>query len=82
LENKRNGGRRPVYSEKDYLHISLQFSETRKLGNQFLSRKWLIFNEEVYYNGIISYTNGVELRLIENYLYKVRCTWDNKISKA
>jgi hypothetical protein len=47
---------------------------------QFLSREWLIVNEEVTYKRMINFTNAVELRDMGKYLYKIRCKWENKIS--
>jgi hypothetical protein len=44
--------------------------------------EWLIINEEVAYKRMINCTSAVELRNIGGYLYKVRCKWENKISKV
>jgi hypothetical protein len=38
---------------------------------QFLSRKWLVFNEGVDYNRILIRTNAVELRNRGKYLHKI-----------
>jgi hypothetical protein len=62
------------------LHILLKCSETRKWREQFLSRKWLVVNEEVAYERIINCANAVELRDIGKYLYKIRYKWENKIN--
>jgi hypothetical protein len=41
-------GRCPVYSgEEDAVHILLKCSETRRLREHLLSRKWQIINEEL-----------------------------------
>jgi hypothetical protein len=51
----------------------------RKWREQFLSRKWLRLNEWIVYKKIINCTNIIELRNIGNYLYKIKCKWENKI---
>jgi hypothetical protein len=74
-------GRCPLCREEEkLLHILLKCSETRKWRERFLSRKWLIVNEEVTYKRAINCTNAVELRNIGKYLYEIRCKWENKIS--
>jgi hypothetical protein len=50
--------------EEGALHILLKCSEKRKWREQFLSRKWLIVNEEATYKRITNCTNAVELRNI------------------
>jgi hypothetical protein len=70
--------RRPACSEEeDALHILLKCSEIRKWGEQSLSIKCFIVNEEVSYN----YTNAVDLRNIVKYSYQIRSAskWENKI---
>jgi hypothetical protein len=74
-------GRCPLCREdEDALHILLKCLETRKWGEQLLSRKWRIVNEEVAYKRIINCTNAIELRNTGKYLYKIRYKWDNKIN--
>jgi hypothetical protein len=41
----------------------------------------IIINDDVAYKRIINYTDVVELRNIGTYLYKIRCGFENKISK-
>jgi hypothetical protein len=73
-------GRCPLCSEEeDPIHILLKCSETRKWRDQFLSRKWLRLNELIVLKKIINCNNSIELRNIENYLYKIKCKWDNRI---
>jgi hypothetical protein len=42
------------------VHIILKCSETRKLREHLLSRRWQILNEELAYRKIINCTNTVE----------------------
>jgi hypothetical protein len=73
-------GRCPVCSEEeDIIHILLKCSETRKWREKFLSRKWLGLNEWIILKKIINCNNGIELRNIGSYLYKIKCKWDNRI---
>jgi hypothetical protein len=53
--------------------------ETRRWGEQFLSRKWLRLNEWIVFKKIINCTNIIELRNIGSSLYKIKRKWENKI---
>jgi hypothetical protein len=65
--------------EEDPIHILLKCSETRKWREQFLNRRWLRLNELIVLKKIINCNNSIELRNIVNYLYKIKCKWDNRI---
>jgi hypothetical protein len=70
-------GRCPLSSkDEDAVRILLKCSEIRNWREQFLSRKWLMFNEEIAYKKITNCTNAGDLKI---YLYKIRCKWENKI---
>jgi hypothetical protein len=77
LRGMRKGfeeGRCSLCSEnEDAIHILLKCSETRKWREQFLSRKWLKFNEWIVYKKIINCTNIIELTNILSYQYKIKC---------
>jgi hypothetical protein len=83
LRGMRKGfekGRCPLCSEEeDPVHILLKCSETRKWRERFLNRKLLRLNELIVLNKIINCNNSIELRNIGNYLYKIKCKWDNRI---
>jgi hypothetical protein len=73
-------GRCPLCrKDEDAMHILLKCSETRKWREQFLSRKWLMFNKWIACKKIINCTNIIELRNIGSYLYKIKRKWENKI---
>jgi hypothetical protein len=73
-------GRCPLYSEEEAtIYILLKCSETRKWREQFLSRKWLRFNEWIVFKKVINCNNSIELRNIRSYLYKIKCKWENRI---
>jgi hypothetical protein len=73
-------GRCPLCSEdEEAIHTLLKCSETRKWREQFLSRKWLVFNEWIAYKKTINCTNIIELINIGIYLYKTKCKLENKI---
>jgi hypothetical protein len=55
------------------------YPERRKWAEQLLRRTWLIVNEEIAYKRIINCTNAVDLVNTGNYLYKIRCKWENKV---
>jgi hypothetical protein len=58
-------GKCPLRSEEEgAIHILLKCLEMQKWREKFLSRKWLIFNEEADYKRIINCTNVVELNNI------------------
>jgi hypothetical protein len=50
-----------------------------KWREQFFSRKWLGLNELIVLRKIINCNNSIVLRNIGNYLYKIKCKWDNRI---
>jgi hypothetical protein len=85
LRGMRKGleiGRCPLCNgEEDAIHILLKYPETRRLREHLLSRKWQIINEELAYKKIINYTNTVELRNLDRYLYKIKCKWENRIKE-
>jgi hypothetical protein len=53
------------------VHIPLKCPETRRLRENFLSRKWQTTNEELAYMKIINCTNTVELRNLGRYFTKL-----------
>jgi hypothetical protein len=63
------------------IHILLKCSETRRLREHLLSRKWQRINEELAYKIIINSTNTIELRNLGRYLYKIKCKWENGIKE-
>jgi hypothetical protein len=46
--------------EEDAIHILIKCTETRRLREHLLSRKWQIINEELAYKKIINCTNTVD----------------------
>jgi hypothetical protein len=57
------------------VHILLKCSETRRLREHLLSRKWPTINEEIVCKKIINCPNISEIRNIGSYLYKIKCKW-------
>jgi hypothetical protein len=62
--------------QEDAVHILLKCTETRRLREHLLSRKWQIINEELAYKKIT-----VELRNLGKYLYKIKRKWENIIKE-
>jgi hypothetical protein len=70
----------PLCNGEEYtVHILLKCPETRRLRENFLSRKWQIINEELAYNKIINCVNTVKIRNLSRYVYKIECIWENRI---
>jgi hypothetical protein len=51
----------------------------KEVERTVLSRKWLRLNELIVLKKIINCNNSIELRNRGNYLYKIKCRWDNRI---
>jgi hypothetical protein len=77
LRGMRKGleiGRCPLCNvEEDAVHIILKCTETRRLREHLLSRKWQIINVQLAYKKIINCTNTVDIRNLGRYLYKIKC---------
>jgi hypothetical protein len=67
--------------EEDAIHTLLKCSETRRLREHLLSRKWQIINEELAYKKIINCTNTVELSNSGRYLCRTKCKWESRIKE-
>jgi hypothetical protein len=55
-----------LYVEGRRMYILFKCFVTRSTGSNFVSRKWIIFNNEVAYERKIHRVNVVELRIEEN----------------
>jgi hypothetical protein len=67
--------------EEGAVDILPKCSETRRLRERLLNRKWQTINEEISYKKIINCTKTVQIRNLGSYLYKIKFKWENRIEE-
>jgi hypothetical protein len=59
------------------LYVYYKMFQNENVKGTFLSRKWLIVNEEVVYNRLINCINITKLRNVRKYLKEIRYKREN-----
>jgi hypothetical protein len=73
-------GRCPLCWEEDVKHILLRCNESKKWREEWVNSNWPNINEDLAYKKIIGCTNVNRIKLLGNYLFNVKCKWENRVS--